>query len=113
MVANRWPDSADFGNRVVDLRVDDHRAPLAERRRLQNMSRLLLSRIGGSLEVPIEWCIGRPAVKPGCGSEWERGIRDVQTSEGWNRPPNRHDGLSRNAFDVERETIRTAADFRS
>jgi uncharacterized Ntn-hydrolase superfamily protein len=39
MVAKPLGGSAGFGDRVIDLRVDDHRAPLVELRRLLNMFR--------------------------------------------------------------------------
>lgn len=39
VVAKPLAGSAGFGDRVVDLRVDDHRAPLVELRRLLNMFR--------------------------------------------------------------------------
>jgi len=39
VVAKPLGGSAGFGDRVIDLRVDDHRAPLTELRRLLNMFR--------------------------------------------------------------------------
>ena len=39
VVAKPLGGSADFGDRVIDLRVDDNRAPLVELRRLLNMFR--------------------------------------------------------------------------
>ena len=39
MVAKPLGGSAGFGDRVIDLRVDDHRAPLVELRRLLSMFR--------------------------------------------------------------------------
>jgi uncharacterized Ntn-hydrolase superfamily protein len=39
VVAKALAGAAGFGDRVVDIRVDDHRAPIAELRRLLNMLR--------------------------------------------------------------------------
>jgi uncharacterized Ntn-hydrolase superfamily protein len=52
VVAKPLGGSAGFGDRVVDLRVDDHRAPLVELRRLLNLfrSRQLVAEANARLE---------------------------------------------------------------